>query len=1397
MRSVRTICLPRAIGSTRSRCNVLRVELDSHADTCVVGRHALIIHEHPKVVMVSGFDPSQPARKATVVDAAIKYTRRDTGDPMILLINQAILVPEVDHCLLCPMQCRINGVEINEVPRFLTSHPTTSSHSIVIADPTDDAHHYTIPLQLEGVVSYFEYTLPTSAEFEDENIPHLELTAEGPAWEPYDDDFALQEESHLDFRGHLISAARSDGPCREAEIGDRHADASREEEPHWKLSPVSLQYDTADIHDDDNLGVALEANVQVSLVKTCLSPETYDVCNVHTGKRKGAVDHITLANRWQISLEKAQNTVQRTTQRGVRTVLHPTLSRRFRTNDRMLRYRRMPCNLYSDTMFCPKVPSARGYTMAQIFATDFGWSRSFPMSSKSQAHDALSLLFAREGVPPKIIVDNAKEMKLGEFARKCKEARCYLRGTEPYSPWSNSAEREIRELKKGAARKLTRSGAPRRLWCFALEYESYIRSHTAHDIFQLDGRVPETVVSGETADISPFCEFGFWDWVKFRDKGVAFPSDQMVLGKYLGHSIDVGPAMTQRVMKANGEYEDRSTLRQLTPEERVCPALHKEKEEFLASVCDRWGPKTTIKDLGEDVLNLDPDPTDDPWEDEDGPSFPELDDELAAAEAAGDYLVNSEVLLPVGDGHELARVLRRKRDSNGVPVGTAHKQPAMDTRVYEVRFPDGRTEELAANTIAEALYAQCDPDGNQYVLLDAIVDYRRDPDVAVRRNDQVKIVNGKKVVSRSTRGWELCCEWKDGSTSWQKLSDLKESHPLQVAEFALAAGIADEPAFNWWVSWVLKKRDRIISLVKRRSARYHKRTHKFGIELPKTVEEAYAIDKATGTTFWRDAIELEMKNVRVAFDVLPDGVAPPSDHQYMKCHMIFDVKMEDFRRKARLVAGGHMTKAPATLTYASVVSRETVRIALLMAALNDVDIWAADVLNAYITAPCREKIWTTLGKEFGDDCGRKAIIVRALYGLKSSGAAFRAHLAGCLREMGYRPCLADPDLWLKKQTDRKGNHYYAYILCYVDDLLVVHHNPKRVMDRIDSFLPLKPGSIGPPEMYLGAKLKKKTFDDGTVAWGLSPSKYVQQAVRNVETFLKTNLDGRYSLPKRAENPFPCDYAPDEDVSPLLEPDVAKFYMQLIGILRWMCELGRIDICTEVSMLSSYSAMPREGHLEATLHVFSFLKSKSNSRLILDPMEPDVGKSDFVECDWREFYAGATEAVPPNAPKPLGKGVTLRMFVDSDHAGDKVSRRSRTGFVIFLNHGMIDWLSKKQSTIEASVFGAEFSALRHGIENLRGIRYKLRMMGVPVDKPSYVYGDNMSVVTNVSRPESTLKKKSNSICYHAVREAVAMGEALVAHIPTKKNLADLFTKVLYGQNRRFLVNRMLWDVYPST
>ncbi len=151
--------------------------------------------------------------------------------------------------------------------------------------------------------------------------------------------------------------------------------------------------------------------------------------------------------------------------------------------------------------------------------------------------------------------------------------------------------------------------------------------------------------------------------------------------------------------------------------------------------------------------------------------------------------------------------------------------------------------------------------------------------------------------------------------------------------------------------------------------------------------------------------------------------------------MIFDVKMEDFRQKARLVAGGHLTIAPATITYASVVSHETVHLALTFASLNDLEVKVGDVLNAYITAPVKEKVWTTLEPEFGLDSGKSAVIVRALYRLKKAGAAFRAHLASFMRQMGYTSCKADSDLWLKAVTRPEDNvHYYAYILCYVDDI---------------------------------------------------------------------------------------------------------------------------------------------------------------------------------------------------------------------------------------------------------------------------------------------------------------------------------------------------------------------------
>jgi hypothetical protein len=138
-----------------------------------------------------------------------------------------------------------------------------------------------------------------------------------------------------------------------------------------------------------------------------------------------------------------------------------------------------------------------------------------------------------------------------------------------------------------------------------------------------------------------------------------------------------------------------------------------------------------------------------------------------------------------------------------------------------------------------------------------------------------------------------------------------------------------------------------------------------------------------------------MKKIRIAFQILNDADAIPPTYQEICWHMIFDVKMEDFWSNACFVEGGHTTETPHAMTYASFVSRESVRISLTLAALNDLNVKMADIENAYLTPPLTEKIWTVLGTEFVDDAGKRELIVRALCGLKSAGATFRNHLPEC------------------------------------------------------------------------------------------------------------------------------------------------------------------------------------------------------------------------------------------------------------------------------------------------------------------------------------------------------------------------------------------------------------------
>jgi hypothetical protein len=280
------------------------------------------------------------------------------------------------------------------------------------------------------------------------------------------------------------------------------------------------------------------------------------------------------------------------------------------------------------------------------------------------------------------------------------------------------------------------------------------------------------------------------------------------------------------------------------------------------------------------------------------------------------------------------------------------------------------------------------------------------------------------------------------------LKDLKASNPVKVAEYAVAnRRIIEEPAFKWWAPHVLlHRRNQIISKVK---PQYWKMTHKFGVYLPKTVEEALEIDKATNMDLWRKAVNKEMAKVKIAGKT-HDGFTPQQAREgevpdlfgfeEIGCHIVFDVKM-DFTRKVCFVAGGHTITAPSSMTCSSVISRDSIQLAFLIASLNDLNIMSCDLENA----PRREKIWFEGGIKCGKDHSQVCIMVLSLYGLKSAGAAFHSSLEQILQDIGYKSTKADLDVLLHKATKENKFEYYEMLLVYVNNMLTMSHHAKEAI----------------------------------------------------------------------------------------------------------------------------------------------------------------------------------------------------------------------------------------------------------------------------------------------------------------------------------------------------------------
>ena len=487
--------------------------------------------------------------------------------------------------------------------------------------------------------------------------------------------------------------------------------------------------------------------------------------------------------------------------------------------------------------------------------------------------------------------------------------------------------------------------------------------------------------------------------------------------------------------------------------------------------------------------------------------------------------------------------------------------------------------------------------------------------------------------------------------------------------------------------------------------------------------------------------------------------SPSSRYKKIRTHLIFDCK-HDGRHKARMVADGHLTDIPLESVYSGVVSLRGLRIVTFLAELNGLDLWATDIGNAYLEAYTTERNYIIAGPEFGQLEGHYLIIVKALYGLRTSGLRWHERFADCLRNEGFLPCKAEPDIWMRLNGD-----LYEYVATYVDDLCLAMLDPKSFTDTLQKKYNFKLKGTGPIEFHLGQSFSRN--EDGEME--ISAKRYVDKMI---DTYVQ--LYGE--KPRKASSPLEQNDHPEMDDSPFLGQDETQQFQSLIGAMQWAVSIGRLDIATAVMSLSSFRAMPRRGHLERAKQIYGYLRKMKEARIRVLTKEPDYSDYQDPEYDWSSsVYGDVKEIIPTDIPEQKGNYVTLSHYFDANLYHDMLTGRSVTAILHFLNQTPIDWYSKKQATVETATFGSEFIAARTTIDQIVDLRTTLRYLGVPIREKSYVFGDNKTVIDTSSTPHAKLHKRHNALSFHRVREAVASKYVTIFHLSGEYNPADILSK----------------------
>ena len=377
------------------------------------------------------------------------------------------------------------------------------------------------------------------------------------------------------------------------------------------------------------------------------------------------------------------------------------------------------------------------------------------------------------------------------------------------------------------------------------------------------------------------------------------------------------------------------------------------------------------------------------------------------------------------------------------------------------------------------------------------------------------------------------------------------------------------------------------------------------------------------------------------------------------------------------MADGHLTDTPVESVYSGVVSLRGLRLMLFLAELNQLKLYSTDIGNAYLEAETKEKLYIIAGREFGQQQGHILIIHKALYGLKTSGKRWHERFSECLREMGFFPCKAEPDIWMRDMGD-----HYEYIGIYVDDLTIISKKPRDIANTFTETYNFKLKGTGPIKFHLGCNFKRNEYGELCI----QPKKFIDKMQDAYKQHFGVRPQHKVTSPLE-----PGDH-PEIDLSPLLDEEGTRIYQSLIGTLQWAVSLARFDIASAVMTMSSFRAAPRTGHLERVKRICCYLSKMDEGAIVIRVNEPDYSDIPHVQYDWaHSIYGDVEEQIPVDAPEPRGFYVRITHHVDANLYHDYITGRSVTGILDFLNGTPMDWYSKKQSTVETATYGSEFIA----------------------------------------------------------------------------------------------------------